>query len=280
MSKHSPRTPADSIYVHVSNDDAVLPIDIRAWAPSLTAGADISLRMGSQLQWLDLHQVNLLIARLTAARDAYQAALQAQHDEELARCAPLADPDDAAPGHELIERERFTATIRDGAILTVDGRFNQADAVFHQSADADWKLDAISLPDGQALSIGDVVELERIDANSVQLLRVLTPSGQPAINFFELYKQAITPPQDPDERQRFYDDERDADERWDAARIGPGAEQTLFPTDQTREGLARFDQEFGTRLQLIDESGHGAGCSVLIPPARTNTAALTHTHGG
>lgn len=220
-------------YAYVRTDDEALSIDLRAWTPGRPGAPDFSLRVSKDDPiWLNLHQVNLLIARLTAARDAYQAALESGHTEIDATRSRLAEPDDAAPGHELIEPERFTSTITGADLLTVDGQFRDRFAIWHRPdgcAGKDWLIEAIDIYTDADISIGDVVELERTGRNLVTLVRVITPSGALPIDFLDIYDQACTPPHDEEERNRFYDEQRDSDERFDDALIGPGHEVALFP---------------------------------------------------
>lgn len=220
--------PSDSPYCYKRADDQALPVDVRARLPSSFDPRDFSLGIGSQQVFLNLHQVNLLIGRLTVARDAYQAQLEAERDDKGQRCAPLAEPDDAAPGHELIEPITFTATVMHGAMLTVDGHLRLAAAIFHQAADGKTQLDAVQLA-GHAIAEGDQVRLQRMNRHTVRVIEHLARSGEPAIDFTALYLAATTPPADPEERERFFDDERDAAERFDAARIEAGATVSLFP---------------------------------------------------
>lgn len=220
-----------SPYCYLRDADDALPIGLTVVDPSINPHYGFKLEANGHESRLSLHEANLLIARLTAARDAYQAALEAQREDEAARHASLAEPDDAAPGHELIEPQTFTATVVQGAMLTVDGCIRLADAIFHQTADGKTQLDAVQLG-GHAIAEGDQVRLQRMDPNTVRVIERLAASGAPAIDFTALYQRATTPPDDLDERDRFFNDERDAAERFDEARIDAGAPISLFPLAQ------------------------------------------------
>lgn len=223
-------TSQTSCHCYLRERDAALGLEVRALRPDVLGSQPFTLETftGRQIH-LDLHQANLLIARLTTARDAYQAAMEAQIEDERARYAPLAEPDDAAPGHELIESLRFTATVMAGAIYTVEGAFSMADAIFHRSAAGLEQIDRVLLHAGDSLAEGDVVALERLGPHTVRLTHVIAASGNAPIDYFALYRSATTPPDDEEERMRFYDEEREANERWEAARIGPGVTQSMFP---------------------------------------------------
>ena len=150
-------------------------------------GLNISLR-------LDLHQLNVLINELEEHRDALVEHLE---DEHRRRNARLAEPDDAAPGHEnletyeavisganccRVETSDFSDPIEDMLFLEGTKEGGECALIYHGPTIQGTPKNR---PD---LHIGDRIEFQRLGKNYIRIVSVISPAKRgPAIDWAELF---------------------------------------------------------------------------------------------
>lgn len=178
--------------------DLKLPFDINSYVVD-GVSAHVSLSRcfeGGQfsLALEGLHQLNVLLHELEEHRDALVERLEEEHRGRTAR---LAEPEDAAPGHERletyeavvtaanccrVETSDFTDPIEDMLLLSGTKEGGEFVFIYHgQNIQGAPK----NRPD---LHIGDRIEFERLGGKYIRIVAVIPPAERgPAIDWVELF---------------------------------------------------------------------------------------------
>lgn len=156
-----------------------LPLDIagaildgnRLYVSLSREQAGMSLHMG-----LSIHQLNILIQELEETRDELIDQLEQDHKLRNAR---LAEPEDAAPGHERYET--YSGVIGGGHACYVESLRSYVDMLYISGSQAgcEFLLIREDGPEHDNLHVGDHIEFERHGSQYGRIVSV-TPGDRAA----------------------------------------------------------------------------------------------------
>lgn len=139
---------------------------------------------------LSIHQLNVLIYELEETRDELVDQLEQDHKLRTAR---LAEPEDAAPGHERYET--YSGVIGGGHACYVESRRGYVDMLYITGSKEGSEFLLLGEPgiEHDSLHVGDRIEFERLGNEFGRIVRVHAgdrPQGSAPIKWLDLHSAA------------------------------------------------------------------------------------------